>query len=40
MWSLGCIVAELYLGFPLFPGESQFDVLKRMTEILGYISLG
>ncbi|URD92041.1 Protein kinase domain [Musa troglodytarum] len=35
MWSLGCIVAELYLGFPLFPGESQFDVLKRMTEILG-----
>lgn len=21
MWSLACILAELYTGFPLFPGE-------------------
>ena len=21
MWSLGCIIVELYQGFPLFPGE-------------------
>ena len=21
MWSLGCVLAELYLGWPLFPGE-------------------
>lgn len=20
MWSLGCVLAELYMGFPLFPG--------------------
>lgn len=35
MWSLGCIVAELFLGLPLFPGASEFDLLKRMIEILG-----
>lgn len=35
MWSLGCIVAELFLGVPLFPGASEFDLLKRMIEILG-----
>jgi serine/threonine protein kinase len=23
MWSLGCIVAELYLGLPIFPGIFQ-----------------
>jgi dual specificity tyrosine-phosphorylation-regulated kinase 2/3/4 len=22
MWSFGCILAELYTGYPLFPGES------------------
>ena len=36
MWSFGCIVAELFLGLPLFPGASEFDLLKRMIEILGY----
>ncbi|RZB60409.1 Dual specificity protein kinase YAK1-like [Glycine soja] len=35
MWSFGCIVAELFLGLPLFPGASEFDLLKRMIEILG-----
>ncbi|CAF2270951.1 unnamed protein product, partial [Brassica napus] len=35
MWSFGCIVAELFLGLPLFPGASEFDILKRMIEILG-----
>lgn len=36
MWSFGCIVAELFLGLPLFPGASEFDLLKRMIKILGY----
>lgn len=36
MWSFGCIVAELFLGLPLFPGASEFDLLRRMIEILGY----
>eukprot|EP01018_Ginkgo_biloba_P007860 Gb_33266 [translate_table: standard] len=35
MWSFGCIVAELFLGLPLFPGASEYDLLKRMIEILG-----
>ncbi|TVU28147.1 hypothetical protein EJB05_19656 [Eragrostis curvula] len=35
MWSFGCIVAELYIGLPLFPGASECDVLWRMMEILG-----
>lgn len=35
MWSFGCIVAELFLGLPLFPGSSEFDLLKRMICILG-----
>jgi len=25
MWSLGCICAELFLGIPIFPGNSEFD---------------
>ncbi|XP_022718647.1 dual specificity protein kinase YAK1-like isoform X1 [Durio zibethinus] len=35
MWSFGCIVAELFLGLPLFPGASEFDLLRRMIEIFG-----
>lgn len=35
MWSFGCIVAELFLGLPLFPGKSEFDLLLRMIRILG-----
>ena len=23
IWSFGCIVAELFVGFPIFPGESE-----------------
>ncbi|TXG48787.1 hypothetical protein EZV62_024662 [Acer yangbiense] len=39
MWSFGCIVAELFLGLPLFPGASEFDLLRRMIQILGYGSV-
>ncbi|XP_062119633.1 dual specificity protein kinase YAK1 homolog isoform X1 [Humulus lupulus] len=35
MWSFGCILAELFLGLPLFPGASEFDLLRRMVKILG-----
>ncbi|KAK9120341.1 hypothetical protein Syun_017958 [Stephania yunnanensis] len=35
MWSFGCIVAELFLGLPLFPGASEYDLLRRMIKILG-----
>ncbi|KAL3316317.1 hypothetical protein Ciccas_005035 [Cichlidogyrus casuarinus] len=35
MWSLGCIIAELITGTPLFPGENEADQLACMMEILG-----
>jgi dual specificity tyrosine-phosphorylation-regulated kinase 2/3/4 len=34
MWSLGCILAELYTGYPLFPGESEVEQLLCIMEIL------
>ncbi|XP_066039878.1 dual specificity tyrosine-phosphorylation-regulated kinase 4 isoform X2 [Chamaea fasciata] len=35
MWSLGCIIAELYTGYPLFPGENETDQLACIMEVLG-----
>ncbi|KAL2651766.1 hypothetical protein R1flu_019894 [Riccia fluitans] len=35
IWSLGCILAELYTGYPLFPGENEVEQLACMMEILG-----
>ncbi|KAL2159595.1 hypothetical protein VTH06DRAFT_2164 [Thermothelomyces fergusii] len=35
MWSLGCIVVELFLGLPLFPGSSEYNQVARIVEMLG-----
>ncbi|KAJ8699713.1 serine/threonine protein kinase, CMGC, dual-specificity [Pleurotus ostreatus] len=35
MWSLGCILAELYTGFPIFPGENEQEQLACIMEVLG-----
>jgi len=35
MWSLGCILAELYTGYPLFPGENETEQLACIVEALG-----
>jgi serine/threonine protein kinase len=35
MWSLGCIIAELYLGRPLFVGSSSITQLYCVIEVLG-----
>jgi len=35
MWSLGCILVELFTGFPLFPGEDEHDQLACIIELLG-----
>ncbi|XP_076047659.1 uncharacterized protein LOC143029111 [Oratosquilla oratoria] len=35
MWSLGCLVAECYLGEPLFMGKTKKDVLKKIVDLLG-----
>jgi glycogen synthase kinase 3 beta len=34
-WSAGCVMAELMLGQPLFPGESGVDQLVEIIKILG-----
>lgn len=35
MWSLGCILAELYTGQPLFPGRDEKEQLMYQMEVLG-----
>jgi dual specificity tyrosine-phosphorylation-regulated kinase 2/3/4 len=35
MWSFGCILVELYTGYPLFPGESEADQLSLIMEMFG-----
>lgn len=35
MWSLGCILAELLTGYPLFPGEDEGDQLACIIELFG-----
>lgn len=32
---IGCILAELYTGFPLFPGENEVEQLACIMEVLG-----
>jgi serine/threonine protein kinase len=39
MWSLGCILAELYTGYPLLPGENEVEQLACIMEIFGVPSL-
>jgi serine/threonine protein kinase len=35
MWSAGCVLCELILGRPLFPGESGVDQLVEIIKVLG-----
>ncbi|AQK41933.1 Glycogen synthase kinase-3 MsK-3 [Zea mays] len=35
VWSAGCVLAELLLGQPLFPGESGVDQLVEIIKVLG-----
>ncbi len=35
VWSVGCVIAELLLGQPLFPGESGVDQLVEIIKVLG-----
>ena len=32
-WSYGCVFAELILGQPLFPGESNVDQLVEIIKV-------
>jgi hypothetical protein len=35
MWSLGCIIAEMYGGVPLFPGLDENELLEFHTIMCG-----
>ncbi|KAG9510384.1 Homeodomain-interacting protein kinase 2, partial [Fragariocoptes setiger] len=35
MWSLGCVIAELFLGWPLYPGSSEYDQIRYISQTQG-----
>uniref|UniRef100_A0A8C1FWS5 non-specific serine/threonine protein kinase n=1 Tax=Cyprinus carpio carpio TaxID=630221 RepID=A0A8C1FWS5_CYPCA len=35
MWSLGCVIAELFLGWPLYPGALEFDQIRYISQTQG-----
>lgn len=35
IWSVGCVMGEMLLGQPLFPGESGVDQLVEIIKVLG-----
>ena len=35
MWSFGCIMIELYTGFPLFPGTNEKEQLQLIIDVIG-----
>lgn len=39
VWALGCILAEMMVGSPVFPGDNTADQFLRIAAILGAPSL-
>lgn len=35
MWSFGCILYELFVGYPLFPGEDEKEHMAMIMEVKG-----
>ena len=38
MWAVGCILGEMLLGKPLFPGSSTLDQLQKVMHVTGFPS--
>lgn len=36
IWSFGCLIAELFLLEPLFPGSTDFEMINMIFSFLGY----
>lgn len=35
VWSMGCILAELYIGTPLFPGDDEIEMASMICDVCG-----
>lgn len=35
MWSVGCILGEMLIGRPVFPGTSTMNQLEKIIEVTG-----
>ena len=35
MWSVGCVIYELFTGHILFPGKTNNEMLKLMMDVKG-----
>jgi mitogen-activated protein kinase 15 len=35
MWSVGCILGELLIGRPLFPGKSSLNQIQLILDMIG-----
>ncbi|GAA6070786.1 homeodomain-interacting protein kinase 3 isoform X2 [Tachysurus ichikawai] len=40
MWSLGCVIAELFLGWPLYPGALEYDQLLELSNSAPWCAFG
>jgi serine/threonine protein kinase len=38
MWSAGCVIAEMFIGKPLFKGNTSSEQMVKIIELLGSIS--
>lgn len=35
MWSFACLIAELHLGTPIFPGEDEVEQINLIIQVIG-----
>jgi cyclin-dependent kinase-like len=40
VWAVGCVLAELLTGKPLFPGKNDYDTLNMIVKMCGNIPSG
>ncbi|GAB9463400.1 Cmgc/cdk/crk7 protein kinase [Globisporangium polare] len=35
MWSIGCVMAELYIGHPIFQGKTELEQITKIFDVCG-----
>lgn len=38
IWAIGCMAGEMMLGYPLFPGQSDYDTLCMIVRMCGNLT--